>query len=82
MCRGVRALRIERLFEQGLTSEENADFADGDARAKAAACQAMRSMIEVSDANIDLAQARLERTIVRAPFAGTVAEINGELVKW
>jgi len=73
------AQRIERLFEQGLTSEENADFADGDARAKAAACRAMRSMIEVSDANIEIAQAQLERTIVRAPFAGTVAEINGEV---
>ncbi len=73
------AKRIERLHERGLTSEENADLADGDARAKQAACQATRSMIEVSDANIDLAHALLERTIVRAPFAGTVAEINGEI---
>jgi HlyD family secretion protein len=73
------ARRIERLRAQGLTSEENADRADGDARARVAGCQAMRSMIEVSDANIDLARAQLERTIVRAPFAGTVAEINGEI---
>ena len=71
--------RISRLYEQGLTSEENADRADGDARAKSAACQAMRRMLEVSDAQIALAKAQLERTIVRAPFAGTVAEINGEI---
>ncbi len=73
------AVRIGRLYERGLTSEENADFAEGDARAKAAACEATRSMLAVSDANIELAEARLERTIVRAPFAGTVAEINGEI---
>lgn len=71
--------RIERLHAQGLTSEEKADLADGDARAKAAACQAMRRMVEVSDAQIELARTQLERTIVRAPFAGTVAEINGEI---
>jgi len=71
--------RIGRLYVQGLTSEENADLADGDARAKKAACQAMRRMLEVSDAQIALAKAQLERTIVRAPFAGTVAEINGEI---
>ncbi len=71
--------RIDRLQAQGLTSEERADFARGDARAKSAACQAMRSMIEVSDAKVELAQAQLERTIVRAPFDGTVAEINGEV---
>ena len=73
------AERISRLHERGLTSEENADFAEGDARAKAAACDAMRSMLAVGDAKIELAEAQLERTIVRAPFAGTVAEINGEI---
>lgn len=74
-----KANRIERLQAQGLTSEEKADLARGDARAKAAACQTMHSMIEVSDAKVELALAQLERTIVRAPFDGTVAEINGEI---
>ena len=73
------ARRIERLHEQGLTSEENADAAAGDARARAAGCQAMRSMIDVADAQIEVVRARLEQTILRAPFAGTVAEINGEV---
>jgi len=73
------ANRIDRLQAQGLTSEDKADSARGSARAKAAACQAMRSMIEVSDAKVELALAQLERTIVRAPFDGTVAEINGEI---
>ena len=73
------AKRIASLLERGLTSEENADLASGDARAKTAGCQATRRMIEVSEAQIELVKARLEQTIVRAPFKGTLAEINGEI---
>ena len=73
------ANRAERMRAQGMTSEEHADIASGSALAKQAACTAMRDMVKVSDAQIKLAEARLEQTIVRAPFAGTVAEINGEL---
>ncbi len=73
------AKRIKSLQAQGLISEEKVDLADGEARVKRAACQAMRRMIEVSDAKIELSRAVLERTILRAPFDGTVAEINGEI---
>lgn len=73
------AERIERLYDQGLVSEESADSVLGQAQAKNAACRAMRSMVEVSQANIQLRNAQLERTILRAPFAGTVAQINGEV---
>lgn len=71
--------RFENLRSQKLTSEERADLAVGEANSRAAACRAMRSMIKVSEANIDMAQAYLEETILRAPFEGTVAEINGEV---
>ncbi len=71
--------RFERLYEQKLISEERADAVFGDAQAKAAACRAMQSMVEVSDARVNLAEAQLEQTILRAPFDGTVAEINGEV---
>jgi len=73
------AQRVSKLFERALASEGDADFAVGNADAKTAACQAARSMIAVSDASLELAKAQLERTIVRAPFAGTVAQINGEV---
>jgi HlyD family secretion protein len=73
------ARRLERLLEKGLTSEETADSATGQARAREAACRAMRSMKAVSDAQVALSRALLEKTIVRAPFDGTVAEINGEI---
>ncbi len=73
------AERFENLRAQQLTSEERADIADGEAKSRTAACSAMQSMIKVSDAKIQMAGAHLEETILRAPFAGTVAEINGEV---
>ncbi|UCG71697.1 MAG: efflux RND transporter periplasmic adaptor subunit [Chromatiales bacterium] len=73
------AQRLTRLLERGLTSEEEADLAVGDAEAKAAGCKAARETAQVSQAQVDVSKARLERTILRAPFDGVVAEINGEL---
>jgi HlyD family secretion protein len=71
--------RLDRLHAQNLTSEEAVDAARGMARARRAACQAARSTIRVSDAQIAVIAAQLEQTVVRAPFAGTIAEINGEV---
>jgi HlyD family secretion protein len=73
------ATRVEQLRERELTSEGAADTASGTARAREAACQAARRLIAVSEAQIALIQAQLEQTVVRAPFAGTIAEINGEV---
>jgi len=73
------AKRLTDLRERGLTSEEDADLASGDAEAKAAGCKAARESTRVSEAQVKVSEARLERTILRAPFDGVVAEINGEL---
>jgi len=71
--------RLMALFEQGLTSEESADQATGRAESSAAACSAMRATAEVSAAMVDVVNAQLEKTQLRAPFDGVIAEINGEL---
>lgn len=71
--------RFENLRSQQLASEERADIASGEASSRAAACRAMKSMVKVSDAKIQMAKAYLDETILKAPFSGTVAEINGEL---
>jgi hypothetical protein len=68
-----------RLREQGLASEEAAERAVGNAESTAAACTAAHDLARVADAQVDVVTARLERTLLRAPFAGVVAEINGEL---
>ncbi len=73
------AKRLVRLRERGLTSEESTDRAEGDAKALAAGCKAARAASRVNDARVNVSEAHLERTILRAPFDGVIAEINGEL---
>lgn len=73
------AARLKTLRKKGLASEEDLDRASGDAKARHAACNASHSAIKVSEAQVEVAQANLERTLLRAPFDGTIAEVNGEL---
>ena len=73
------ATRIRQLRTQNLVSEGETERAVGDADARAAGCDAARDQEKVSQARIDVAKAELERTILRAPFAGVIAEINGEV---
>lgn len=83
-CREAEAAAREArrqldLRKKGMSSEEAVDQAVTRREATAAACRAAKAEIEVADSRAVQAQARLERTILRAPFAGTVAEINAEL---
>jgi HlyD family secretion protein len=71
--------RLAQLTERKLVSTELAERAAGEAAAREAACRAAAEQIRVSQSRVEAAQARLERTLLRAPFAGTVAEINGEI---
>ena len=71
--------RMLSLQSKGLASEEAVDVAVGKAKASAAACGATRAMVRVSQAREVVAQAALERTLLRAPFDGSVAEVNGEI---
>ena len=73
------AARLTALLKKGLTSADTAERAVGDAKSRGAACQAAKSFAEVSRARLAVAQAALERTFLRAPFDGTVAEVTGEL---
>ncbi|NIR31835.1 MAG: efflux RND transporter periplasmic adaptor subunit [Gammaproteobacteria bacterium] len=73
------AKRLQRLREQELVSEERADRATTDARARFAGCEAARAALEVSRARVEVVRAELERTRLIAPFAGVVAEVNAEL---
>jgi HlyD family secretion protein len=73
------AQRLRKLRKKGLASEEAIDKAEGEALAQEAACNAARASAEVSQARLDVAQALLDRTRLTAPFAGIVAEINGEV---
>lgn len=73
------AERIQQLHAQKLASEDRAERATGDAQSQQLGCEAQRAAEAVALAQVDVAAATLERTRLRAPFAGIVAEINGEL---
>lgn len=74
------AVRVRRLKKvDHIISEEQVDRASTNAKAQASSCLASRAAIEVAEANLAVVEQAIERTIVRAPFDGTVAEINAEL---
>ncbi len=73
------AERLARLEGEGIVSEEQTERGVGQAEAQEAGCRAAQTQAEVSQAQVEAASAALERTIMRAPFSGVVAEINGEL---
>ncbi|MGB5519199.1 MAG: efflux RND transporter periplasmic adaptor subunit, partial [Gammaproteobacteria bacterium] len=73
------AERQKKLRKKNLSSEEAVDKTDGEARAQKAACNAANATAEVSQAKLDVIKAELERTRLTAPFAGIIAEVNGEI---
>lgn len=73
------ATRITKLYKQKLASEEQAEQAQGNAKATGAACDAAKDRENVALSRVEVTKATLERTIVRAPFDGVVAEVNGEI---
>ncbi len=73
------AKRIKQLQSKGLSSEESYDQAQNNATARAAACRAAQAAIDVAEAQRQVVDAALQRTQLKAPFDGIIAEINTEL---
>jgi len=73
------ARRVERLLARSLVSAEDVDQAKTRALASQAACRAARAEVQVNQARIERANSELERTLLRAPYDGVVAEVNAEL---
>lgn len=73
------AARSSELQKKGLVSDDMLDRAVTMKQAQAAACAGANSNVEVSQSRIAAAHAALERTVLKAPFAGYIAELNGEL---
>ncbi|MEN8214738.1 MAG: efflux RND transporter periplasmic adaptor subunit, partial [Pseudomonadota bacterium] len=71
--------RFKELERSGSISNEEYDQAKSKAEVSAADCEASRADLAVAMAKKRVAEARLERTILRAPFDGIIAEISGEL---
>jgi HlyD family secretion protein len=73
------AQRSRQLMERGFISEERLDRAVSDAQARRAACNAARAEVKQAAARATAVEAELSRSYLRAPFAGVVAEVTGEV---
>lgn len=73
------AERSNRLRASNAISREEQDKTQAAADVAQASCKAANAQITVTQAQLKAAQAQLERTVLIAPFAGVIADINGEL---
>jgi HlyD family secretion protein len=71
--------RQKGLAEKNLISVEKLDATQTRANVSSSACTRTRAGITTAQATLRLQTALYEKTLLRAPFAGVVAEINGEL---
>lgn len=71
--------RLTSLVARSLVAIDTAERAKGEADSSEAGCRATTQNIQVAQARIQQAKASMERTLLRSPFAGIVAEINGEI---
>ncbi|MBI2959078.1 MAG: efflux RND transporter periplasmic adaptor subunit [Betaproteobacteria bacterium] len=73
------AARARELRARNFVSQEAVERAASDAAAKQAGCDSASAQIEEAEARIQASRADTDRTVLRAPFAGIVAEVNGEV---
>jgi HlyD family secretion protein len=73
------ARRARDLRARNFVSQEAVERADADASAKQASCDSAGTQVAEAEARIQASRADTDRTVLRAPFAGVVAEVNGEL---
>jgi HlyD family secretion protein len=73
------ARRARELMAQNFISKERVERTDAEAASRQAGCESARAQVLEADARIAAARADTDRTVLRAPFAGIVAEVNGEV---
>ena len=71
--------RAQELRARNFVSQEAVERAGADAAAKQASCDSAGTQVAEAEARIQAARADIDRTVLRAPFAGIVAEVNGEV---
>jgi HlyD family secretion protein len=73
------AKRADELRTRNFISQEAVERARTDAAAKQASCESATTQVAEAEARIQASRADVDRTVLRAPFAGIVAEVNGEV---
>lgn len=67
------------LRDKGFVSDERVVRAEAQAKSGQATCESTRAQVKEAEARIAASRADKQRSVLRAPFDGVVAEINGEL---
>jgi len=70
---------MEKLVRSKSISEQDADKTITEAKVRRAEYEAAQTEVEAGRARLQVIAANLERTMLKAPFAGIIAKINGEL---
>jgi HlyD family secretion protein len=73
------AERQSSLFKQGFVSGSRDEQARADAQARRAGCDAAKADVTQTLARVNATRVEQNRTVLYAPFAGTVAKIVGEV---
>jgi HlyD family secretion protein len=71
--------RVETLHARGIASEQNLDLVRTDRDRTRAGCAAGRAAVGQAESRVFAAEIQLQFTELRAPFAGTVAEVSTEV---
>ena len=71
--------RMSKLRSKGFISEGAEDKAKSEAESRKAACATARAEVGQANAQVKLSNVEKHRTVLVAPFDGTVADIVGEL---
>ena len=74
------AERMTQLRQRNqVVSVEQVDKSVTSGKSQRAACRAAQQAVDVVEAQLQVAEAAVQRTLIKAPFDGTVAEVNAEL---
>ena len=74
--------RYLRLSNDQIVSEEILDQLENEREVGIATCEAAEARVLEAKAGLRLAQVELDKTILRAPFDGIVAELSAEVGEW
>lgn len=74
--------RTQKLAAEEIVSEDLLDNSNSLRQSAAAACSAAEANVARAQAAVGLAMTELEKTVLRAPFAGIVAEVTTEVGEW
>ena len=74
--------RVLVLHGRGIASDQSLDILQTERDRSQAACAAARAAVERARARVAASQVQIEFTQLRAPFAGTVAELSTEVGEW